>query len=53
MAKIIIWNIMSLDGRFEGGVSLGRFDLRGGLRMLKQEPDQSFFGPTASITMRF
>jgi hypothetical protein len=42
-----------LDGRFEVGVALGRFDLRGGVRMLRQEPDQSFFGPIASVTLRF
>jgi hypothetical protein len=42
-----------IDGRFEAGVSLGRFDLRGGVRFLKQEPEQSFFGPIVSVTMRF
>jgi hypothetical protein len=42
-----------VDGRFEVGVAVGRFDIRGGIRMLKQEPEQSFFGPIASVTLRF
>lgn len=29
-----------LDGRLEGGVSLGRVDLRAGFRALKQQPEQ-------------
>jgi len=41
-----------LDARLEGGVSIGRVDVRGGLRALKQEPAQSFFGPVVSVALR-
>ncbi len=41
-----------LDGRLEGGVSLGRVDLRAGFRALKQQPEQSFLGPVVSLQVR-
>lgn len=41
-----------IEGRLEGGVSLGRFDLRAGFRALRQNPEQSFVGPVASIALR-
>ena len=40
------------DARLEAGISLGRFEVRAGLRMLKQEPSQSFLGPVASFVVR-
>lgn len=41
-----------LEGRMEGGVSLGRVDLRAGFRALRQNPEQSLVGPVASLTLR-
>jgi hypothetical protein len=41
-----------LDGRFEMGASVGRFDLRAGVRGLRQDPAQSFFGPVATVSLR-
>jgi hypothetical protein len=40
------------DLRVEGGFTLGRMDVRIGLRYLKQEPAESFFGPTAGLVVR-
>jgi hypothetical protein len=40
------------DNRIEAGIAVGRFDFRGGMRALWQEPAQSFLGPVASVTLR-
>lgn len=41
-----------VDFRLESGVSIGMFDFRAGVRVMHQQPEQSFWGPVASITMR-
>ncbi|WP_394846416.1 hypothetical protein LZC95_02995 [Pendulispora brunnea] len=40
------------DLLFQTGVSVGRLDLRVGVRAIKQEPEQSFFGPAANVAVR-
>lgn len=40
------------DSRFEAGVSIDRFELRGGLRWLYQYKAQGFVGPVASVVVR-
>ncbi|WP_394835983.1 hypothetical protein LVJ94_03635 [Pendulispora rubella] len=40
------------DLLFQTGVSFGPVDLRVGLRALKQEPEQSFVGPAATLAVR-
>ncbi len=42
-----------LDARFEIGVSLGRFDVVAGPRVLYQGQAQGFWGPAASLVARF
>ncbi len=41
-----------VEGRAEGGVSIGRVDLRAGFRAIRQNPAQSFLGPVASVVVR-
>jgi hypothetical protein len=41
-----------VDSRIEAGLALGPFDLRLGLRYLKQEPAESYLGPTLTLVTR-
>jgi hypothetical protein len=40
------------DAKFDAGVSLDRFDLKLGVRLLKQEPAESYIGPTFTFLVR-
>jgi hypothetical protein len=40
------------DAKFDAGVSLDRFDLKLGLRLLKQEPAESYIGPVFTFVVR-